>query len=107
MATKNSPKIKSAILLVFIVSSVVLVIGVWFQGLSDQEPAMPGHIRPTLAVSFPEGFELTLTANPDQTDHEHGSGTGQGGNQEHGTPTPTMDFENAPTEDLPADLLDE
>jgi hypothetical protein len=68
---------------------------------------MPGHIRPTLAVSTPKGFELTLTANPDQEGHGHGSGAGQGGNKEHGTPTPTVDFENVLTEDLPADLLDE
>jgi hypothetical protein len=107
MATKTSSKIKSAVLMVFIVSSVFLVIGVWFQGLSDQEPATPRHIRPTLPNLVPEGFELTLTANPDQVGHELGGGAGQGDNREHGTPTPTVDFENLPTQDLPADLLDE
>ncbi|MGD2155625.1 MAG: hypothetical protein PVG14_08095 [Anaerolineales bacterium] len=107
METKISSKVKTVVLLAFILSSVFLVMGVWVEGLTDQEPAVPGHIRPTLAWSTPQGFELTLTANPDSSDHRQGTGEGQGEGLGHSTPTPTVDLMNLPTEDLPADLLDE
>jgi len=95
METKTSSKVKSFVLLIFVISSVFLVIGIWAEGLTDQEPAVPGHIRPTLVWSSPQAPELTLTTNPDSSD------------QRLGTPTPTVDLTNLLTEDLPADLLDE
>ena len=111
METKNSSKIKTAIIFAFIVCSVFLVVSVWIDGLSDRDPANPVHIRPTLVNSSIKGFDLTLTANPDQDGRGHGQGGGegqnQGGDKDHGTPTPTIGLENYSTQDLSSDLLDE
>lgn len=111
MAHKNTTTVKSTILVIFIATSLLLIVGVWFEGLAEKGATAPGHVRPTLSIATPQGVDLTYTPDPNQPTREHrngdGHGGGSGGAADHSTPTPAINVDNYPTEDLPADLRDE
>jgi len=117
-------KAKSIALLGFLTASTLTILAIWGQSLSGAQEHEPRHIRRTLAAGQIQGFELTLTADPQRgagDEHGAGQGSGQGSGQgagqdlesHAGTPTPTpqstptLDLTNYPGQDVSDDLKDE
>jgi hypothetical protein len=84
MEKEKSERIKEFSLAGFVLISVVLVLVIWSNTLSDHDPQGPGFYRATMEID--SNFYLTRTA-------EATSGTFQptaGHKNERSTPTPTI-----------------
>lgn len=100
---------KVAVFSLFIFGSIVLVLSIWTNRLTEDNSGIPGYVRATLAIPTSEDYEMTLEALPTK-DHAQGAGGGQGGGQHNGTltPTPTFNVDDWVTEEgLSSDLADE
>jgi hypothetical protein len=82
---------------------------IWFDHLVKTEEEFPSYVRSTLAAATPQGFDLTLAAQPTRG-HGQGLGSGQGSGDHESTQeaTPTFDV-NAwtPEAGISDDLADE
>jgi hypothetical protein len=112
MERKNT-KLKNAVVVGFAILSMFLVMNIWFDQFVNAEEELPSYIRSTLNFPTPQGFELTLAAQPTR-EHGQGPGSGQGSGQGSGSheetpsPTPTFDVNMwTPEPDISDDLADE
>ena len=110
MASTNREGLKRALLLGFVIISIVLIGLIWAEGLVPDQPATPGYYRDTfqmdpnvyLTVTAEAiEFEAQLNGTPapeasDSTEEHHGSGSGQGQNKATAVPTPTFEIIQTP-----------
>jgi hypothetical protein len=89
MAPTNHEKLKRALLLFFVASSVLLIGLIWAEGLGDDPPATPSYYRDTFqmdpsvyltitAEAIERRNELAGTPTPGGAGASHGDGQGRG-----------------------------
>ena len=105
MEKNNNRRLRNSVVVGFTLLSVILIFNIWFDHLVGTEAEQPRYVRATFSMPTPQGFDLTLTAQPTT-----GGGQGGGHGDEHDrvlTPSPTFDLTNWATEDVSDDLRDE